>query len=153
MKNIPYENAKSGERARQEIINMLQLYGAESVGFMDEFETHTLLLVFCYRGRNIQLRASASGWAAMFLQAHPYHDRRRRTRQEYEHAALKQGIVAINSILRDWIKGQLTAIETGILTFEHVFLPYMITDNGQSVSERLDDIGLPLLSSGEATSG
>ena len=30
-------------------------------------------------------------------------------------AALDQGLIAVNSILRDWVKGQITAIETGIL--------------------------------------
>jgi hypothetical protein len=28
--------------------------------------------------------------------------------------------------LRDWIKGQVTAIECGILKFEAVFMPYML---------------------------
>jgi hypothetical protein len=31
---------------------------------------------------------------------------------------LRQGQVAVNSILRDWIKGQVTAVECGILSFE-----------------------------------
>jgi hypothetical protein len=35
---------------------------------------------------------------------------------------LRQGDVAVNSILRDWIKGQVTAVECGILSFEVVFL-------------------------------
>jgi hypothetical protein len=32
--------------------------------------------------------------------------------------ALKQDHVVVNSILRDWIKGQVTAIECGVLSFE-----------------------------------
>jgi len=30
---------------------------------------------------------------------------------DWEQSALAQGHVAVNSILRDWIKGQVTAIE------------------------------------------
>jgi hypothetical protein len=33
---------------------------------------------------------------------------------------LRQGHVAVNSILRDWVKGQMTAVECGILSFEAV---------------------------------
>ena len=53
---------------------------------------------------------------------------------------LKQGHVAVNSILRDWIK--VTAIETGILSFEAVFMPYMLTADGRPVIERLKDENL-----------
>ena len=57
-------------------------------------------------------------------------------------AALKQGHVAVNSILHDWIKGQVTAIETGILSFQAVFLPYMLTADGRPVIERIKDENL-----------
>jgi len=35
-------------------------------------------------------------------------------------------MVAANSILRDWVKGQIMAVETGLTEFRHVFLPYMV---------------------------
>ena len=46
-------------------------------------------------------------------------------------ARSSQGMVAVNSVQR------VTAIESGILVFDHVFLPYMLTDNGQTVAERI----------------
>ena len=49
--------------------------------------------------------------------------------------ALDQGTIAVNSILRDWVKGQVTAIETGILTFEHVFMPWMLAADGRPLLE------------------
>ena len=52
----------------------------------------------------------------MFLKENPWTYDRRSTKQEWEQAALRQGHVAVNSILRDWIKGQVTAVECGILT-------------------------------------
>jgi len=32
-------------------------------------------------------------------------------------------MVAVNSILRDWVKGQIMVVETGLTEFRHVFLP------------------------------
>ena len=73
--SVPYASATSGERARGEIRKLLQRFGCESVGFMDEFAEGTLLLAFKWRGHQVQLKASAKGWADMFLKevslAHP----------------------------------------------------------------------------------
>jgi glyoxylate utilization-related uncharacterized protein len=57
-----------------------------------------------------------------------------------EQAALRQGHVAVNSILPDWIKGQITAIETGVLSFEAVFMPWMLTSDGRPLIERVADL-------------
>ena len=82
---------------------------------MDNYEKHEVMLVFRHRGRDIQLRASAAGWAALYL---------RNTRSTIDtapasmitaSAPCSKGRSRSNSILRDWIKGQIMAIETGIL--------------------------------------
>jgi hypothetical protein len=44
---------------------------------------------------------------------------------------------AVNSLLRDWVKGQITAVECGILQFEAVFMPYMLTSDGRPMIERI----------------
>ena len=136
-RSVPYAQATSGDRARAEVVSLLRRFGCESVGFMDDFADHSLMLAFQWRGRRIQLRASAKGWAAMYLQENPWHNRRRTGKEEWERRAIEQGMVAVNSVLRDWIKGQITAVESGLLAFDHVFLPYMLTDNGQTVAERI----------------
>lgn len=135
---VPYEGATSGGNARDEVVKLLRRFGCESVGFMDDFEEHSVLLAFRHRGRPIQLRASARGWAAMYLNEHPYsYSRSRKTKIEHEQGALKQGSIAINSILRDWVKGQITAVECGMLSFEAVFMPYMLTADGTPLIEKL----------------
>lgn len=133
----PYASATSGHVARDEITKMLRRFGCESVGFMDDFENYSILLAFKHRGRQMQLQASAKGWAALFLKENPFTHRRSGTRQEYEQKALKQGLVAVNSILRDWVKGQVMAIECGILSFEAVFMPYMLLENGETMIDRI----------------
>lgn len=137
MASVPYSTATSGATARDEITKVLRRFGCESVGFMDDFDKHEVLLAFSHRGRPVQLRASAKGWAQMFLKQEPWTSRRRGSKAEYEQAALRQGHVAVNSILRDWIKGQMTAVECGILSFEAVFMPYMLTSDGRPLIERL----------------
>ena len=131
---IPYENATSGAKARDEIMKILRKFGCESVGFMDDFEKQEVVLAFRHRGRAVQLRASAKGWAQMYLKQF------KRGREGRYDKALHQGLVAVNSILRDWIKGQVTAVECGVLSFEAVFLPYMLTSDGRPVIDRVLDM-------------
>jgi len=134
---VPYASATSGTAAREEITKLLRRFGCESVGFMDDFSEKTVLLAFTHRGRPVQLRASAKGWAQMYLRESPWTSRRRGTARDHESAALQQGLIAVNSILRDWVKGQVTAIECGVLSFEAVFLPYMLTSDGTPLLDRL----------------
>ena len=130
---VPYENATSGAAARDEVTKLLRRFGCDSVGFMDLFDEHAVLLGFKHRGRPIQLKASAKGWAQMYLKVHPWTSRMRATRQEHEARALKQGLIAVNSILRDWVKGSVTAVECGVMSIDAMFLPHFVTPNGQAV--------------------
>jgi hypothetical protein len=63
MKDVPYANATTGTKSREEIITILRSFGCESVGFMVEWDKQEVLLAFRHRGRDVQLRASAKGWA------------------------------------------------------------------------------------------
>jgi hypothetical protein len=96
--------------AREEVTKVLRRFCCESIGFMDDFEKHEVLLAFTHRGRQVQLHASAEGWARMYLKENPWTYSRRSQRVEYEQAALRQGHIAVNSVLRDWIKGQITGL-------------------------------------------
>lgn len=60
----------------------------------------------------------------------------RKTRNEHEMEAKRRGEMACPSILRDWIKGQVTAIEFGLMPFEHAFLPHMLTHDGGRLVDR-----------------
>jgi len=139
---VPYEGATSGDAARAEITKILRRFGCSSIGFMDDFEKKEVLLAFTHRGNQVQLRASAKGWAAMYLRAHPYSNRMRKTSRQHEAAAIEQGLIAVSSILRDWVKGQVTAVECGVLQFSAVFLPYMIASDGRPMLEHLSNSGL-----------
>jgi hypothetical protein len=83
-KSIPYAGAQSGAAARDEITKVLRRFGCESVGFMDDFDRKEVLLAFTHRGRQMQLRASAKGWAQMYLLENPWNPRRRATKHEQD---------------------------------------------------------------------
>ena len=109
---------------------------------MDDNVKHEVFLAFTHRGRQVQMSVSAKGWATMWLKENPWTDKRKASPHEWNAKALAQGHVAVNSILRDWIKGQVTAIETGVLSFEAVFMPHMLTNDGRTVLERIKDTNL-----------
>jgi hypothetical protein len=140
--SVPYASATTGVKAREEIIKVLRRFGCESIGFMDDYEKQEVLLAFTHRGRNHQMRASAKGWAQMWLKENPHTYRMRHSKQEHEASALRQGQIAVNSILRDGIKSQMTMVEAGILSFEAVFLPFMLTSDGRPLIERLAETDL-----------
>ena len=136
---VPYASATSGAAARDEITKLLRRMGCESVGFMDNFDEKTVLLAFKHRGRAIQFEASARGWAAWFLKENPYSQRMKKTKAQHDAGALEQGLIAVNSILRDWVKGQVTAVECGLMPVEAVFLAHIVTNDGRTVIQRLDE--------------
>jgi hypothetical protein len=134
---IPYASATAGIRARDVITKTLRGAGCQEVGIMDDFERKEIFLAFTHGGRRVQQRFSAKDWAAMYLRKRPYSYRMRATRQEYEAKIVDQGFIAINSQLRDLIKAQIIAIESGMRTFDQTFLADMLTDTGRPVIERV----------------
>lgn len=146
--NVPYANATTGTAARDQIMRLLQRFGCSRIGFMDDFKDKSLILAFEWNGRKVQFTANAKGWAKLYLLENPWHKRRRSTPQEWEEKAVAQGMISVNSILRDWVKGQVVAVESGLMRFDHVFFPYMLTDSGETVIDRyLSDV--PLLAAPE----
>jgi hypothetical protein len=141
-KAVPYESATSGNRAREEVLKILRRFGCEKLGFMDDDAKHEVVLYFEHRGRPVRLSASAKGWAQRWLKENPLSYRSRKSEFDYKQDALRQGHLAVSSILRDWIKGQVTAVECGMLSFEAVFMPFMLTADGRPLVERVNEAGL-----------
>ncbi|MEH7877020.1 hypothetical protein V7799_04830 [Rhizobium laguerreae] len=139
---LPYENSTSGRSAMDDIRKTIQAFGCSKFAPMEDFDEGKVIIQFEYRGRMVQVSASAKGYAAAWLRQNPHTPRMRKTRIEHERAALAKGQVAVWSILRDWIKGQLTAIETGILSFEAAFLGHILLPTGETIHERISTQGL-----------
>ena len=90
----------------------------------------------------VNLKASAKGYAAAWLKENPYNPRRKCTKTQHEQKALEIGSIAVYSILRDWVKGQVTAIEIGMLTFESAFLAHIMLPNGIRVIDHVEQQNL-----------
>src|SRR5882724_6204222 len=113
---LPYENATSGARAIKDMQRILQTFGCANFDTMMDHQSGELMVQFEYRSREVSIKASIEGYAAAWLEDHPHTDK---TTSKFEHGRKAKHVasIAIYSILRDWIKGQITAIETGLLTF------------------------------------
>lgn len=139
---LPYEKATSGDKSIAEIQKMLRAFGCTKFGTGEDFETGDLFVQFEHRGRMVMLKANAKGYAAAWLKAHPFGPRTRGNRADYQARALRIGSVAVYSILRDWVKGQVTAIEIGMLSFEAAFLSHIMLPSGVSVIEHIQSQNL-----------
>lgn len=135
--SLPYENATSGGAALEEIRKLLTKFGCERFGTMTDNQSGELLVQFTHRDRNVTARASYRGYAAAWLREHPYTSRTRGTKVNHEKKALKQAEISVCSILRDWIKGQVMAIETGVLSFEGAFLGQIHLPSGRTIFEEI----------------
>lgn len=139
---LPYSDATSGRNAVEDMRKMLSHFGCTSFGSMEDFASGKLIVQFEHRGRRVTVEASSKGYAAAWLRENPFTGRRSGTRQQYEEKALVKGQVAVCSILRDWIEGQIVAIECGILSFEGAFLGQIMLPNGNTVLQQIqkDDV-------------
>lgn len=134
--SLPYENATSGSAALDDIRKVLTRFGCSRFGTMTDNAVGELIVQFSFRNRDVTVKASFKGYAAAWLREYPYNpSRHRRTRQQHEARAFDQAQISVCSILRDWIKGQITAIEVGILSFEGAFLGQILLPSGKTVLE------------------
>jgi hypothetical protein len=138
VKALPYQHASAGKRAILEMSKALEAIGASGFGCYEQFDSAEVIAQFQWRGRSVMLRASARGYAALWQRRNPFSSRMRITKAEYERRALEKGKTAIYSALRDWLRGQVIAIESGMLTFESAFLGQIMLPSGESVLERIE---------------
>lgn len=133
--SLPYSNSTSGKTAMNDLQKILQAFGAQSFGFFEDYENGTLTVQFKYHDQRVSVTASAKGYAVALMKTRK--DKRRPALWK-ESEALAQGHIAVFSILRDWIKGQVTAVECGILSFQGAFLGQVLLPNGETVLERVE---------------
>jgi len=137
---LPYENASSGQRAIAEIEKLLRQFGCSRFGVMTDYSTGSVVCQFEYRGRAVSINASYQGYAALWLKNNPTSRRSRTTTAQRHEIAKRKGEMAVPSILRDYIKGQIMVIEAGLVSFEGAFLAHMLLPNGQRVLDKAQSV-------------
>lgn len=138
LERVPYEHATSGNKAKLEIEDLLLNFGCTGFGSYENVEREEVLVQFVYRGQEVSVSASYRGWAETWLEANPWTSRKRISKADWRTRAIGQGRLAVWSVLRDQLKGHLTAVLCGINSTKHAFLPWMVTDDGRTVAERID---------------
>jgi hypothetical protein len=131
---IPYATATAGAQALNELQKTLAKFGCSSFGTMTDVERGVTIVQFRWRNRAVSLEASWKGYAQAFLKSGGYTPGRDRKRDE---KALEQAKVSVCSALRDWVKGQITAVECGVMSFEAAFMPHMLLPTGERVLDRV----------------
>jgi hypothetical protein len=119
--SLPYENATSGDRALVEVQKMLAKWGCASFGTAQDVERGVTIVSFRWRERIVHLEASWKGYAQAL----------KRSGWKRDDECIEQAKTAVCSVLRDWCKAQITAIECGVLSFEAAFMPHMLLKDGR----------------------
>lgn len=135
--SLPYENTRAGSGALAEAEKILRKFGCSNFGVMNDWERGVVICQFQWKERRISIEASWRGYAEAWMKEHPWSHRMRKSMQQYKDEAKQRGEMAVPSILRDWIKGQVTAVEIGLMPFEHAFLPHMLTHDGARLADRV----------------
>ncbi len=134
---MPYENATSGHKAIQQTERLLRRFGCNNFGTMMDWDRQVLLVQFTWRERQISIEASHRGYATKWLQENPWTSNKHSTKQEWDAMALQKGEMAAPSMVRDWIKGQVTAVECGLMPFDHAFMPHMMLPDGRRAIDHM----------------
>jgi hypothetical protein len=135
---LPYENSSAGAKALADAEKILRKFGCSNFGVMTDWARGVVIVQFSWKERQVHLEASWRGYAAMWLKEHPFsYGRTRRTKQEHDAEAQRRGEMAVPSILRDWIKGQVTAVEIGLMPFDHAFMPHMLLPTGGRLIDKM----------------
>lgn len=140
---LPYQTAKNGAGALAETHKILSKFGCESFGTMIDAERGVTMVQFRWRGRIVALEASWRGYAAAYMRHNP--SRGRIPVAERDRRAIEQAKLSVCSALRDWVKGQITAIECGVMSFEAAFMPHMLLASGERVIDRVQRDVLPAI--------
>lgn len=139
---LPYSSATSGEAALGEVSKILTNFGCSRFGTMHDIAAGELIVQFTYRGKDVTVPVSWKGYATAWLKENPWSSRRSGNQKQHEQKALEQARISVCSILRDWIKGQITAVEVGMLSFEGAFLGQLLLSNGKTLYEHAEAVGL-----------
>lgn len=138
--SIPYETATAGDRAINELQKTLHAFGCQAFGTMTDNERQVMIVSFRWRDRQVNLEASWKGYAAALLKGKRLGYGTDRIKREQK--ALEQARISVCSVLRDWVKGQTTAVECGVMSFETAFLPHMLLKDGRRVIDAAQQANL-----------
>ncbi len=123
----------SSEKSRAEIERTIIRYGADSFGYM--WQGDQAMVSFRFEGKTVRFMLSMPDRASEEFTLTPSRRRERATEdaiREWEKAC-RQTWRALALI----VKAKLEAVESGIMSFEEEFLPYLLMPDGTTVAEQV----------------
>lgn len=139
MKRFAENTTVSVGKTRGDIYALLSDWGISNIGFLDHFDEGKAELQFVWKRDDVK-------YAARFtiklptdkeLEERAYH-----ATQHYFLDSKFQKLKAMRGqqehrVLYLWIKAALNAVETGIVSAEAIFLPFIVGKDGQTVAEAM----------------
>lgn len=141
MNKLPYEGS-TAKAPLAELQRTLDKFGCTMFGTAKDTERGVTMVQFRWRGRNISIEASWNGYATAWIKAHPCKGYGSQAKAEHHAKALRQAQTSVECCLRDWLKGQVTAIDCGVMSFETAFMPHMLLADGRRVIEAVQSSNL-----------
>lgn len=140
---LNYTTQIDAEKTIGEINKILSTHGATSI--LSEYDADGNIFALSFRvninGQYIGFKLPAD-W-------HPVLTILERDMKVPRRLETKEQAVRISwRIIKDWIEAQMALVETHMVSLEQVFLPYAITNDGQTVFEKVMNSSL-LLSGGK----
>lgn len=132
---LPYQRAIAGDRAMTELQKILARFGCAQFGVATDAERGVTVVTFKHRGNIVKLEASWKGYANALLRSAKAGSALHRRKREEE--AIRQAQISVQSVLRDWVKGQITAIECGVMSFQTAFMAHMLLPTGERVIDKV----------------
>lgn len=136
---LPYQEAKAGQRRENEIRDTLRELGAGKIGFMQDYDNDEIICQFQLGQRQISVVVSISGYAAAWLKANPWSARRTLSESAWAKKAHAQAQISVWAVLADWVKSQATMIYIGALDFDTAFLAHIAAPDGRRLIEVIRD--------------
>ena len=140
--SIPYSTATAGDKALLQLQRDLAKFGCQSFGTAIDAEKGCTIVSFKWRERVVSLEASWKGYAAALLKGRKFSSWDHEGKRKAEARAIEQARISVCSVLRDWTKAQITAVEAGVMSFEAAFMPHMLLADGRRVIEAAQQANL-----------
>jgi len=124
-------------KSETELRNLIEKFGAEQYGMMEDWGKGTLTIMFMYKEYPIRLDLDIEHIVKVRLEEEPYNSYRRCSEEEYEKKIRGQAKKVGMRVLVHKVKADLLAIEYGIMKPEEVFLSHFVTKTGRTVGQEL----------------
>lgn len=135
---LNYTTTIEAEQTISEIQRMLSRFDVQAM--MTEYDgqqVSAVTFILKVDGQPMSFRLPCNWRALAVLLKEP--KARRNARIKKGETWDDQAIRVAWRIIKDWIEAQLALVEINMVTIPQIFLPYMVTQDGRTLGERIND--------------